>query len=314
MAEDEDELGLDSLMDTVFNVVAILILIVLVGAISSGSVRDKIRALPKAEQAQAEEPPDADECAEKAKRLQKQIEQLKRDIAKRKQALVKLAKLLKLEGQVKRLQDIIKVLHARLQKLSALTMQVDDATPETVHQGRNEKPLNFRPPFEHAITQDKPIYYWCVRGQLLPFPLEAVNSAMRQIYGSVVAGVKSGKPLKGTHRKSLPKANCNISYHVKRVANGYCFLNTIVPTRSAKGEALSALEANWQATDFGRRVGASSPKSHYFVFFVYPNGFKAFRTAREIVRQAGFETNWIVFADGKGPGWSSGASSSTTGQ
>lgn len=271
--------GLDSLMDTVFNVVAILILIVLVGAMMSESTRSQIREQIKPSGGDDPVPKEEDlaKLAQQVALVEEDVRRLELEIAGRKRTLQELTRIHKLEGQVEDLEKLIKILQARLKDLELESEKLTAQVPETTHRGRARQKLTFRPPYPHKITQTKPLMFWCERDQLFLLDPAKVPKMQLQV------GVRKVVPIPGTSF-SLHHNLKDAPYYVHLRLNA-----------GATGIPLQAVQAAG-GDPFRQIVERSNKRVQFFMFAVYPTGFKSFRLARRIVREKGFELNWELFA------------------
>jgi hypothetical protein len=315
--------SLDSLLDTMTNVVGILVIVL---ALTQTGVREAVQRISAAEQVDPEELKAAEEAARaaaaKAAEMARELAQLTdidsklsaREIARLERLIIDLQADLKsltfsrdkdakeiekkiadarkkIAEQKKKEDELEKSLNAKQDRLQKLLAQLE-AIP--VRKGPPPKIIRLPNP-RKAPEGALPITYMCRGGMIGYMNLpEYQNRAQKwtanavttkRTYGNLKTGIDCGKLFTAFNRLKLQDKN----FEYRLIARGRApYLE--LTRRSAFGESLEEIAA--PNSDFARQLKQIDPSKYYLQFIVWPDSFETYIKARQLATEKNILAGW----------------------
>jgi hypothetical protein len=316
--------SLDSLLDTMTNVVGILVIVLVVTQLG---VRDAVDRISDSEAVDPALLADMRRQADEAERERKEKERL-RDGAQgsdRQEVISKLGKIAReltdlhadleglqksrqakqaeiraaadeaqglLDAQRKVEQGLKRQIESALAAIAKLEAQLDETPQREIRPPEIVQVPNPRSAPEGA----QPITFYCRKGRIAFLDAaEAQNRAVKQTQlniaqrrlGDPAKGVECEKLFNDFNRKRFRDRKYNFEWRLE--ARGrYPYL--VFVERDNFGE--TAEEITQGGADFREQVARFSPRTHYAQFLVWNDSFDEYIAARSIVGEAGFPAGW----------------------
>ncbi len=320
----KSEGSLDSLLDTMTNVVGILVIVLAVTQLSVGEAVKRIVASA----AGLEEPPEVPESIdpEELERRRQQmaqadqrLQELQRDLLDvepmANQADQELAQLdrriLQAQSDLEQMDEAMvdpealkKLLEQRKKKVEELEAKIlaanDDIArikallEEKPEEGPSEGPAIVTLPDPRPAPEDaKAVHIVCRGGRLLPCDLDSLRRGTNRAAEALLAtpAVKTCEDLVEVfNRRNIGDRffRCQLRLTSSR-------LQLILEPRPNVGEPLEQVQR--RASNFARLVRTMNPKAQYLRFMVWSDSFDVYLAAREQTDEIGMPAGWQPFSE-----------------
>ncbi len=307
----QDNMSLDSLLDTMTTVVGILIILLIVLQVGADKAVQHMVEMIKEDNATALQEIALKQVKEdKARVLKDKNELLQKATQKNKQAQQALAQITKLQKEVAaakkpppelaKLQQEAKTIAAQAkaaaqklnkEKTELKSMQALLAKTEKPVASDLTKDVNLPDPKE-PVKGAKPFYFLCRDAKIFAVDGENLkNRAVAGIKASKVApngaGEYDAKKLAAYFEKN-PVANAYFRLQPKSA--GDKLIRFYVSRKETAGEDVEALSKSNSA--FAKTLAGIDPKKRYLLFHVFADSFDVYLSARAIAAKSKFPAGW----------------------
>ncbi|MCA9124142.1 MAG: hypothetical protein H6822_30415 [Planctomycetaceae bacterium] len=179
--------------------------------------------------------------------------------------------------------------------------------PPPVEKGKSEervgaKELKFRPPLAQR-TNLKPMLFVCLEGRVIYPDFEAVmrhrnkSEPTAEFRDELRKAARTAAP--SEIDVAVPEGNFNLRYLYHLNDAGGLELDNLlaVPKPGGVGELPDQLRSD--SSEFLTELRKAVPESTVIQFIVFHDSFEAFREARAIAWEHGFDVGWFPFAAGR---------------
>jgi len=324
---DEDEVGLDSLLDTLTNVVGILVIMLIVTQLS---VSDSVKKISQTEQVDPKALEQAQADLEKIRKERQELEEqaasftydpneirVKRAAMERRLLAAK-ADLRALEQQQRQREEKERQEKAKsealLAELEKKKKEMDEQTRKALEELAKLEALLAETPQQQALPSKvvnlpdprpapkgaKPVTIFCWRDRIFPADLEELRDRARGQFDRIVQTERLDRdPEKGIDAKVMlehfgRRPLRNKFFDIELIAVGVNPHLKLTPKIPAGEPREDIIRRN---SDYQKRLRELDPNKHYVRFLVWPDSFEVYLAARQVAAENKLLAGWQMISE-----------------
>ena len=315
--------SLDSLLDTMTNVVGILVILLTVTQLGVGDAVKRIadsdsvkpEVLESAKVSLAERLKLWNDLVRRLKALvvdnkedaAKELERLKKEIAKKDTDLADVRE--KKQGMLalkKHFEEVKKLIEEHEKKEKELLTKINSGEAElaslkarlaeTPNLGPPQAKIVYLPNPREAPKGSKPLTFLCREGRVMFVDVEAYQQraqkramylvSRRKLYGGPQKGVDGKRLVEEFNKEKLHEDDFDLTLTVSGRTP-----RLVLKRRKDAGDTADQLRRT--SSKFQQRIRRTDPKKYYLQFQVWPDSFETYLEARKIASERGLLAGWV---------------------